>query len=91
MKRIIAAFALVFFSAGYALAADVITFPAKMGNVTFPHKMHQDMLKDCKLCHEKAPGKIAGFGKEKAHKLCISCHKSKEKGPTTCTGCHKKS
>jgi len=91
MKRIIAAFTLVLFSAGFALAADVMTFPAKMGNVTFPHKMHQEMLKDCKLCHEKAPGKIAGFGKDKAHKLCIGCHKSKEKGPTTCTGCHKKS
>ncbi|HET6419032.1 MAG TPA: cytochrome c7, partial [Geobacteraceae bacterium] len=86
-----AAFTLVLFSAGFALAADVMTFPAKMGNVTFPHKMHQEMLKDCKLCHEKAPGKIAGFGKDKAHKLCIGCHKSKEKGPTTCTGCHKKS
>ncbi len=91
MKKIIAAVALVFFSAGVSMAADVITFPAKMGNVTFPHKMHQETLKNCKLCHEKAPGKIAGFGKDKAHKLCISCHKSKGKGPTTCTACHKKS
>ncbi len=91
MKKIIAAAALVFFSAGISMAADVITFPAKMGNVTFPHKMHQEMLKNCKLCHEKTPGKIPGFGKDAAHKLCIGCHKSKGKGPTTCTACHKKS
>lgn len=70
-----------------------MTFPAKMGDVQFNHKKHQEMLKnDCKICHGKKVGKIEGFGKDKAHKLCIDCHKtkSKGKGPTTCKACHKK-
>jgi predicted CXXCH cytochrome family protein len=91
MKRIVSALALVLFMAGFAMAQDVITFPAKMGNVQFPHKMHQETLKNCKVCHTKAPGKIEGFNKDMAHKLCIDCHKSKGKGPISCKQCHKKS
>src|SRR5664279_6445986 len=70
MKRVIAAVALTLFTAGIAMAADSITFPAKNGDVTFPHKKHQEALKDCKVCHEKGPGKIEGFGKDWAHKTC---------------------
>ncbi len=93
MKKIIAAFVLVLFSAGFAMAADVMTFPAKLGDVKFNHKQHQQMLKDCKTCHKGKPGKMEGFGKDMAHKLCIDCHKTKSngKGPTACKGCHKKS
>ncbi len=94
MKKIVSAFVLVFFVVGTALAADVMTFPAKIGNVTFNHKKHQEMLKNnCKACHAKAPGKMPGFGKDVAHKLCWDCHKTKSggKGPVTnCKGCHKK-
>jgi len=69
-----------------AFAADV-----KMGKVTFPHKKHQDMLKDCKKCHTKAPGKIeGGFSKDWAHKTCKGCHTESKKGPTGCKDCHKK-
>ena len=89
LKKIIAAVMLTLFCAATAMAADTITFPAKNGNVTFDHKKHQDTLKDCKLCHEKGPGKIEGFGKDWAHKTCKGCHQ--EKGvPTTCKTCHKK-
>ncbi len=93
MKRIIAAAALTLFTAGLALAAgpDTLTFPAKMGDVTFHHKKHQDTLKDCKICHEKGPGKIEGFGKDWAHKTCKGCHADKGAGPTKCSDCHKKS
>ncbi|HTG81500.1 MAG TPA: cytochrome c7 [Geobacteraceae bacterium] len=91
MKRIIAAAALTLFTAGIALAADTMTFPAKMGDVTFNHKMHQDLLKDCKKCHATdAGGKIEGFGKDAAHKLCKGCHTDMGKGPTKCGDCHKK-
>lgn len=90
MKRIIAAAALTLFVAGAALAADTITLPAKMGNVTFPHKKHQEMLKECTACHEKGPGKIEGLGKEWAHKTCKGCHETKQAGPTKCAECHKK-
>ncbi|MDR3579401.1 MAG: cytochrome c3 family protein [Oryzomonas sp.] len=87
-KTVIAMLAIAAF-AGTAFAADVMEFPASMGKVTFPHKMHQEMLKDCKKCHEGAPGKIAGFGKEWAHKTCKGCHSDMGKGPTSCKGCHK--
>jgi flavoprotein len=90
MKRIICAAILTIFSSSFALAADTITLPAKNGNVTFQHKKHVEQLKDCKLCHEKAPGKIEGFGKDMAHKSCKGCHETKQAGPTKCGECHKK-
>ncbi|HTP65676.1 MAG TPA: cytochrome c3 family protein, partial [Geobacteraceae bacterium] len=64
MKKSIAAVMLVLFCAVPVMAEDVMTLPAKNGNVTFDHKKHQEALKDCKLCHEKGPGKIEGFGKD---------------------------
>lgn len=92
MKKIIAAVALTLFCAVTALAAgpETITLPTKMGTVTFPHKKHQEMLKDCKICHEKGPGKIEGFSKDWAHKTCKGCHTEKKAGPTKCGECHKK-
>jgi formylmethanofuran dehydrogenase subunit E len=81
---------LVVFSATVSLAADTMVFQTKMGAVTFPHKKHQEMLKSCKPCHEKTPGKIEGFNKDAAHKLCKGCHEAKGAGPTGCKDCHKK-
>jgi predicted CXXCH cytochrome family protein len=90
MKTLLMGAMMVIIAASAAFAADTIVLPAKMGDVKFPHKKHQEALKNCKLCHEKAPGKIEGFGKDKAHKLCIECHKAKKAGPTVCKDCHKK-
>jgi cytochrome c553 len=90
MKKLIMSVAITLFCAATALAADVITLPAKNGNVKFTHQKHQQLLKDCKLCHAKGPGKIAGFDKDAAHKLCIDCHKAKKAGPVKCGDCHKK-
>jgi hypothetical protein len=92
MKKLIAALALTLFSAAIVHAAgpETMTFPTKMGTITFHHKMHQEMLKDCKACHEKGPGKIEGFGKDWGHKTCRGCHTSKGQGPTKCAECHKK-
>jgi predicted CXXCH cytochrome family protein len=90
MKKLIAVAALTLFAANLALAADVMTLPAKNGNITFNHKAHQERAGDCKKCHEKAPGKIEGFGKDIAHKLCKGCHEEKKAGPTKCGECHKK-
>lgn len=90
MKKIAIAMISVVAFAGAAFAADVIEFPAKNGKVTFNHKAHQEKAKgDCKTCHEKAPGKIEGFGKDIAHKTCKGCHE-KSGGPTKCGECHKK-
>ncbi len=90
MKKIIVAVSLVLFGAASVMAADVMTLTAKNGNVTFDHKKHQELLKDCKVCHEKGPGKIEGFGKDWAHKTCKGCHAEKNAGPTKCGECHKK-
>lgn len=75
---------------GSAFASDTMEFPASMGKVAFPHKEHQEVLKDCKKCHEAAPGKIEGFGKDWAHKTCKGCHSEMKKGPVGCKDCHKK-
>ena len=90
MKKIIVALFVAVAFAGTAVAAEVMEFPATMGKVTFNHKKHQEALKDCKLCHEKGPGKIEGFGKDWAHKTCKGCHEEKKAGPTKCSECHKK-
>ena len=76
--------------AGNVFAADVIELPASNGKVTFPHKKHQEVLKDCKKCHEKAPGKIKELDKDWAHKTCKGCHTDMKKGPVGCKDCHKK-
>lgn len=87
MKKIIVAIMLVAFAATAALAADVVTYESKKGNVTFDHKAHSEKS-DCKTCHgEGTPAKIA-VDKKAAHgKACKSCHKATS-GPTSCKGCH---
>lgn len=72
----------------------VIVLYASVGNVTFSHKMHQDMIKDCRQCHHEPPGKIAEIGKYWAHNTCQTCHEilkraGRRTGPTNCVGCHK--
>jgi cytochrome c553 len=90
MKTVIAAVALSLMTASIGLAADMITLPAKNGDITFNHKKHQEKVANCKVCHEKAPGKIEGFGKDWAHNTCKGCHAEKGTGPTKCSECHKK-
>jgi len=90
MKQCIMVLALVATGVTMAWAADTMTFKASLGDVTFNHKAHQEMLKDCSKCHEKTPGKIEGFGKDWAHKTCKGCHAEMKKGPTGCKECHKK-
>jgi hypothetical protein len=51
MKKLLLAAALAVFSVSTSMAADTIVLKAKIGDVTFPHKMHQEMLTDCKVCH----------------------------------------
>ena len=89
MKKIIVAVLAVTVFAGSAFASDVITMKK---DVSFKHKAHAEILKECKKCHEKAEGgKIAGFGKDLAHKKgCKECHSEMKVGPTSCKGCHPK-
>lgn len=73
------------------------------GKVHFPHRMHQENLGDCSICHSvfpqvsgsiedlKAKGEIEK--KQVMNMLCIKCHKAEKmagnkSGPTTCSKCH---
>ena len=92
MKKI-ATFVAAALLATAAVAAEApaapTTLPAKNGNVTFNHKTHASQK--CETCHATAAGgKIEGLGKDKAHALCVECHKKEAKGPTKCAECHKK-
>jgi hypothetical protein len=72
------------------------------GNVDFPHKTHQDVLRDCNTCHylyAQIPGsivKLKSDGRIKSRQVmdeCTACHfehmkKSEKTGPTSCSGCH---
>lgn len=85
-------------------AESMVLKGGKMGDVNFPHKLHQDKLGDCEVCHSLFPkeagaiekGIAAGSLKKKqVMDTCKACHKKtkdegKEAGPTSCKGCHKK-
>jgi nitrate reductase cytochrome c-type subunit len=92
MKLLVSIVAAALLAAGTALAADApakpTTLTAKNGNVTFNHKTHAALK--CEACHPAVPQKVEAVGKDKAHALCVECHKKEAKGPAKCTECHKK-
>ncbi|PLX81333.1 MAG: hypothetical protein C0616_05035 [Desulfuromonas sp.] len=106
MKRLIAvliAVGLIALGSAALVSADngpaEIKLPAKMGDVNFAHKAHQDRMGECATCHHNGvdsgscrschDGDKAPKAKNVFHKLCKDCHK--EKGVSTgCKSCHKK-
>lgn len=95
--------------AGAAFAGDgaetIVMKGGSLGDVTFPHKVHQDKLsQNCDACHKlfaKEAGSIekaiaAGTMKKKeAMAQCVDCHKAEAAknaaaGPIKCKECHKK-
>ncbi len=77
----------------------------KKGNITFPHKAHQEALTDCNVCHvsfPQSPGAIADEiakgslkAKQVMNQTCIKCHREQQSagkafGPVSCSGCHQK-
>lgn len=109
-KTVIAGFSILSIAfAGMAFAAGngaetILLKGGSPGDVSFPHKKHQDTLKDCDACHKLFPqeadaiakGIAAGTLKKKeAMKQCQECHKAAKAkgaptGPTGCKDCHKK-
>lgn len=88
MKKLLIALLVVAIAVGVSYAADIITYEAKNGNVSFDHKMHGEKL-GCESCHEGTPAAIV-VDKAAAHgDTCKGCHK-KQSGPTKCGDCHKK-
>jgi hypothetical protein len=84
-------------------AEEMLLNGGKRGKVPFPHRSHQDVLKDCKKCHDlfpQEPGVIDRFKKagdlkkkQVMNTRCVKCHKAMKKGgnkagPTTCSKCH---
>lgn len=81
----------------------MMLFGGVRGNVPFSHRLHQDRLNDCDLCHSVFP-RVSGTIEEMKKKavlkkkqvmndLCVKCHRDKKKnelesGPTTCSRCH---
>ena len=84
-------------------AKDIEIYGGKKGKIPFPHHMHQNNLKDCKICHSIFPQKPESIKdlkdqgqlkkKQVMKKLCIKCHKAEKRagnkaGPTKCSKCH---
>ena len=75
-----------------------------LGNITFPHGLHQGINVDCRPCHEMFSKKaqsidtMKGDGtlkKKDVMNMCKGCHeeltaKGEKAGPVKCNGCHKK-
>ena len=94
MKRFtaFAVVVLLLFAAAPLMASDTVTLKAKMGDVTFNHKVHGEKF-GCKACHTaEPPAKFALGGKDPGHKACTTCHTEKKAGPAAnkCMECHKK-
>lgn len=82
---------------------ELAIYGGSKGDVQFPHKMHQDTLKDCKICHDVFPMKLGAIKSMKAakklkkrqvmNKTCIKCHRTRRSqgqsyGPILCNDCH---
>lgn len=84
-------------------AATIKLNGGMMPEVTFPHRMHQDELSDCTLCHDLFQQKSGAIkdaitaGKLKKKQVmkakCLTCHRQRKAagqpaGPTACNRCH---
>ncbi|MBP7149336.1 MAG: cytochrome c3 family protein [Acidobacteria bacterium] len=99
MKKTLILVACAAFAIALAVAANIpsgketLTFDAKMGAVTFGHKMHVDKGVSCTTCHHTSK-------EGETPQACSSCHDAKvakDKAPklqdamhTSCYGCHEK-
>lgn len=84
-------------------AKEMVIPSGTRGIVKFPHHQHQDVLKDCMLCHDLFPqqaGVIQDLKqkgilaqKQVMNKQCVNCHRARKNageksGPVTCSECH---
>ncbi len=95
---------LLLFAAQDRGTKEIILSGGKKGDVPFPHRIHQVVLKDCAKCHNLFPQASGSIEKLKANKKlkakqvmkeCKNCHKAKKRagektGPTGCKACHSK-
>jgi len=84
-------------------AENIVIHAGKRGDVSFPHRQHQERIGDCMVCHSLFPQKPNSIEDLKAdgslrrkqvmNKLCVACHREKRlkgepSGPTSCNTCH---
>ena len=70
-------------------AEDITLEGGSKGKVPFPHRRHQDNLKDCNICHDTFPQSIGAIDdyksqgklkkKQVMNKLCTKCHKAEKR------------
>jgi len=73
------------------------------GPVLFKHKLHQDVVESCAVCHKDFDKKAGALdaakkkgtlrAKQVMNKTCLACHRAKRKagvksGPSSCNACH---
>ena len=111
VKVVAAAFCVCMLLAAMSLAgenkgaANMELFGGTRGLVPFTHQQHQNVLKDCNICHALFPQQKGSIEKLKAdgalkkkqvmNKMCLKCHRARKKagekfGPITCKQCHVK-
>lgn len=86
-------------------AEEMVLNGGKQGQVSFPHRLHQTKLEDCRACHDLFPQEKGSIDKLKTegslkskqvmNTLCIKCHRAEKRagnasGPTICSKCHQK-
>jgi len=79
-------------STALAAAPDTVVIKARKGNITFPHRMHEEagLLKNCTDCHADHQGdKLGKQGMSRGHAICRTCHTEMQAGPRLCDDCHK--
>ncbi len=105
-SALLAVLIIVFGTSAYAEvnkgAAEINLQSGNKKSVDFPHKIHQETLKDCTICHSIFPmekGVIlkkitdGSMKKKTLMKKCQACHRKlskqgKKAGPTSCNKCH---
>lgn len=86
-------------------AENIMLEGGESGAVPFPHKKHQENLKDCNICHTLFDQETGSIEKMKAedrlkpkqvmNMQCLKCHRDTKKagkasGPVSCATCHSK-
>jgi hypothetical protein len=83
-------------------APEIILKAGNMEDVRFAHRVHQDTLMDCSICHDMFPQQTGvieklkrkgTLAKKQVMNHCRECHKrniaaGKPAGPTACNKCH---
>jgi hypothetical protein len=66
-----------------------VVFKNAKGDVTLDHLAHNARRTPCASCHGPGVvGKIEGFEMQRAHMVCVGCHREQARGPRLCKECH---